>query len=104
MNMVENKKNTGHIVCVNCEADIHHNVLLPDGTLLLCCMDYGMKHILGNLLEQDYDALHESEEAKKIINGFKDDTIDTLCRNCVNARTINELYDDYMVFVIGTNN
>ncbi len=31
-----------------------HNVLLPDGSVVLCCMDYSLKHKLGNLLEQDY--------------------------------------------------
>lgn len=29
------------------------NVLLPDGTVILCCMDYGLKHKLGNLLTGD---------------------------------------------------
>lgn len=31
-----------------------HNVLLPNGDVVLCCMDYNLKHIIGNLLEQDY--------------------------------------------------
>lgn len=30
------------------------NVLLPDGTVLLCCQDYGMTHVLGNLLTGGY--------------------------------------------------
>lgn len=39
-----------------------HNVLLPDGRVVLCCMDYGMKHVLGNLLEQDYIDLFSGDE------------------------------------------
>jgi len=38
------------------------NVLLPDGTVVLCCMDYGMKHVLGNLLKQDYKDLKRQQQ------------------------------------------
>lgn len=30
------------------------NVCLPNGDVVLCCMDYGLKHRIGNLLHQDY--------------------------------------------------
>ena len=30
------------------------NVVMPNGDVYLCCMDYGLKHRIGNLLEQDY--------------------------------------------------
>ena len=30
------------------------NVVLPNGDVLLCCMDYAMKHRIGNLIEGDY--------------------------------------------------
>ena len=36
-----------------------HNTLNPDGSVYLCCMDYGLKNRLGNLLEQDYWELFE---------------------------------------------
>lgn len=36
-----------------------HNVLLPNGDVALCCMDYGLKHILGNLFQQSYHELFE---------------------------------------------
>jgi hypothetical protein len=39
-----------------------HNVVLPDGRVLLCCMDYAMKHVIGNLLESDYVEIFESKE------------------------------------------
>jgi hypothetical protein len=48
------------------------NVLLPDGTVLLCCMDYGMTHILGNLLLQNYDDLKRAGPYE-------------LCRKCSRA-------------------
>jgi FkbM family methyltransferase len=39
----------------NCIEDLYHNVVLPNGDVSLCCMDYDLKHILGNILEQDYE-------------------------------------------------
>ncbi|WP_026888267.1 radical SAM/SPASM domain-containing protein [Clostridium beijerinckii] len=59
--------------------------MLPDGTLVLCCMDYGMKHILGNLINQSWAEIQAGEEYKKYIAGLEDDTIDILCRQCNGA-------------------
>jgi len=39
----------------NCVERLYHNVLLPDGRVSLCCMDYGLEQILGNLFEEEYD-------------------------------------------------
>lgn len=39
----------------NCYERLYHNVLLPNGDISLCCMDYGLDYILGNLYEQEYD-------------------------------------------------
>ena len=39
----------------NCIEDLYHNVVLPNGDVSLCCMDYGLKHILGNIYEQEYE-------------------------------------------------
>ena len=33
------------------------NVMLPNGDVVLCCQDYGLKHRLGNLLETNYNKL-----------------------------------------------
>jgi len=33
------------------------NVMLPDGTVVLCCNDYGLKHCLGNLFNTRYEQL-----------------------------------------------
>jgi FkbM family methyltransferase len=34
---------------------LYHNVLLPDGDIVLCCMDYNLDHVLGNLYTQEYE-------------------------------------------------
>lgn len=41
----------------NCDERLYHNVLIPNGDVSLCCMDYGLEHILGNLLTQEYDEI-----------------------------------------------
>lgn len=61
---------------------INHNVLLPNGDVLLCCMDYGHKHVIGNLLENTYDELFESDQYKEVMLGLSDDNADILCRTC----------------------
>jgi len=101
---VESKTNKGSIICINCGRDMHHNVLLPDGTVLLCCMDYGMKHVMGNLLSQSYEEIHQSCEFKKICKGLEDESINILCRNCVNAKSIDEVYEEYFLYMSWARN
>lgn len=101
---VEHAHPKGQVVCINCEAGINHNVLLPDGRVVLCCMDYGMKHVLGNLLHQSWDEIHESEEALRVIAGLSDDTADTLCRSCVNAKNIYDVYQEMRLYQDWTRN
>jgi radical SAM protein with 4Fe4S-binding SPASM domain len=72
-------KRTGPI---RCQRKLRQNVLLPNGDVLLCCMDYGMKHILGNLREKDYESLFTSEEFLLVQSGLEDPSLDTLCRTC----------------------
>lgn len=58
------------------------NVLLPNGDVTLCCVDYGKRHVIGNLLSDRYDDLHISSafvEIKKRMNGKPGDL---LCRTC----------------------
>jgi radical SAM protein with 4Fe4S-binding SPASM domain len=43
-----------------------HNVVLPNGDVVLCCMDYGLDHKLGNLLNDEYPDLFESEGMSKL--------------------------------------
>lgn len=52
---VESKEKTGK----HCKKSptFEHNVVLPNGDVVLCCMDYGLKHKLGNLLEQNFNDL-----------------------------------------------
>ena len=63
------------------------NVLLPNGDVVLCCMDYSVKHRLGNLLEQDYDELFASPTLSKLHSeNMKFGHADSLCKTCSRAR------------------
>lgn len=35
----------------------NHNVLLPNGNVVLCCMDFDMQRVLGNLKRQSYEEI-----------------------------------------------
>ena len=41
----------------NCIERLYHNVLMPNGDVSLCCMDYNLDNILGNLYNMSYDEL-----------------------------------------------
>lgn len=80
----------GKLTCSRCGQKLNNNVLLPDGTLLLCCMDYGMKHVLGNLKYTSYEEILNGEILKNIKRGLMgNDEIDILCRNCSFASKLN---------------
>lgn len=73
---------TGKIRCSACGPVIDHNILLPNGEVLLCCMTYGMESILGNLLECSYAELFTGKEYQRIAQGLEDDGLDIPCRKC----------------------
>ena len=75
-----------NIWCITSGKAMDHNVLLPDGTVLMCCMDYGMTGIFGNLFEQSYDEVLHSEPAcamRATLNKGE-----SICRHCSNAKQI----------------
>lgn len=83
------KRKTGKLVC-SVAPFLNHNVLLPNGDIVLCCMDYSIQHKIGNLLEQSYESLFESDSLKEIFNQLNNDdnTNFLLCRNCELAKEI----------------
>lgn len=73
----------GPIRCGVCEEQTH-NVLLPDGSLYLCCMDFGLQHRLGNLTEQSYRSVLAGAEYRAIKEAMGTGG-DCLCRTCEQA-------------------
>ena len=84
----------GPIIC-NSPSGIKHNVLLPNGDVYLCCMDYGLTHKLGNLLSDDYKSLFKGKEFNDIKQRLKNEKLrDVICRHCEYAVADN--YKKYL--------
>jgi radical SAM protein with 4Fe4S-binding SPASM domain len=81
----------GNIFC-SVAPYLNHNVLLPNGDVVLCCMDYSLKHKIGNLLNDSYESIFDGEEIKKIFKQLENDdlTNNLLCRSCELAKEKNE--------------
>ena len=65
----------------------NQGVLLPNGEVLLCCMDYDKKHVMGNLLEQEYSDLQNNPAMKRLLelNALPSYTSESLCKSCTDA-------------------
>ena len=75
----------GPIYCKTA-AHVDHNILLPDGSLVLCCMDMGMKHVIGNLLEESYEDIMHGKIIKDIRKKMAEGNLNgLLCKTCTNA-------------------
>jgi sulfatase maturation enzyme AslB (radical SAM superfamily) len=66
------------------------NVLLPNGDVVLCCMDYNLTHVLGNLLTQTYDEIFQSKPLLDLIalNEAPEFNKCSICKSCENVRKI----------------
>ena len=61
--------------------------VLCDGTVVPCCLDHEGDLALGNLFEEDMDAILAKPRAKAIYEGFtKKEAAEELCRKCGYAR------------------
>lgn len=78
-------------MCTYCGTMVNNHVVMPDGTLLLCQMDYGMKHVLGNILEKTYDELRMGETMQMIFKAMKGERdCGMLCDTCLYAKIMEE--------------
>lgn len=78
---------TGSIFCERAD-DLNHFILLPDGTVVLCCNDFGMQHVMGNLLSQTYEDIMRGEPMRYLKRAMKlDDSLPCLCRKCIYAKS-----------------
>lgn len=74
---------------VRCSKTINYDqhVLLPNGDVVLCCMDYNTKHILGNLITDSYQDLFTGPG---MISLLRENTRTcyssaSLCKSCTDA-------------------
>jgi hypothetical protein len=68
-----------------------HNTMLPNGDVVLCCMDYGREHVLGNLFRQSYADLFADTEMTAIrTRAMAVDAGALICRRCHNAVRLDQ--------------
>ena len=79
-------RHEGPVVCSKTTL-YNQGVLLPNGEVLLCCMDYDKKHVMGNLLADSYDDILNGPAMQKLLelNRLEHFTNETLCKSCVDA-------------------
>jgi len=79
-------KKYGPLLCGFASKDgvniLNQNFLLPNGDVALCCMDYGLDHIIGNLITLNYDDLFKSEEFLTVKQKLAADDSNIMCRTC----------------------
>lgn len=82
-------KPTNHKGVFRCYDERHNQgVLLPNGDVALCCEDYGLKHIKGNLLTGKYNDLFTSREYRKIIEAMLGRESNVICKDCNRRRDL----------------
>lgn len=87
--LICNEIKTGKLSCGNLGRDMNSNILLSDGSVVLCCMDFGLKHVLGNIYEHSFEEIMNGTEMQRVKDGMNgDETIDILCRKCSYAKSI----------------
>jgi len=72
---------------------VDDNVLLPNGDVALCCMDFGLQNIIGNLREMDYESLFTTESYKEMYRKLKSNDDYIMCRFCEEASSGSEIKD-----------
>lgn len=72
-NLFETKRKEGNLKCSVSNYD--NNVMMPNGDVYLCCMDYSLKHKLGNLLTTHFNRLDRNPPFE-------------LCRYCELSRNL----------------
>mgnify|MGYP001474531428 CR=1 FL=1 len=70
----------GPIACMKNRT--YQNVLLPDGTVTLCCMDYSMSEVIGNLRSVSYTSLHDNAQFRSVRDAMLSNDGDVICRKC----------------------
>jgi hypothetical protein len=77
----------GRFICTAVGKNLNQNILLPNGDVVLCCMDYELKHILGNLKRDSYVDLLMSNEANNVRFSM-DGMCKSLCNKCSRAKEV----------------
>ncbi|KFM20077.1 radical SAM domain-containing protein [Marine Group I thaumarchaeote SCGC AAA799-P11] len=84
---------TGPILCTMNRSKNNRDIppiILPNGDTVLCCKDWKMDYVLGNLCNCEYDELFRSKTYHEVLKKMRSENDDILCRNCEFALSINK--------------
>lgn len=77
---------SGKIVCGNGFGQYPESgIVMPDGSVYLCCMDWSLEHKLGNLLDQSWPDVMASDVRKRAKES-RETGIDGICRHCAESQ------------------
>lgn len=84
----ERRRVRGSAVCTRCRGtSLNNNLLLPDGTVVLCCMDYGLRHPLGNLLHDGYAEVTDGPAKRRCREMLASERAgEIICRRCISCK------------------
>jgi len=88
------ERNEGPLVCsMHEDRDNKHipPIILPSGDVVLCCKDWSMEYILGNLLNCTFEELYQSQTYKEVVQKMASENDNVLCRNCEFAIPVNQI-------------
>lgn len=60
-------------------------LVLPNGDTSFCSVDWSLKHIIGNLLHQEFDEVAYGEKYQEIVAKQRSDDGEVMCRSCQRA-------------------
>lgn len=66
-------------------------ILLPNLDVQLCCMDWRLKHRIGNLGTQTWQEMLDSPERQRVLANRHRMSGDTLCRTCTFAVSVKSI-------------
>jgi hypothetical protein len=66
--------------------------MLPNCDIVLCCMDFGLRHRLGNLLEMSYAEIVGSSEFQMVRQSRYRIRSNSLCKKCAWATPLYKFY------------
>ena len=83
------KRKAGPFRCFDNKLKYPQFVMLPNCDVALCCMDFGIKHNLGNLLVSTFDEIENSKKYKTIkAEQNKFGIHNTICGECALAEPL----------------
>jgi len=80
---------------ISCSIKLRDRILLPNGNVVICCQDFGLRHIVGNLYNSKFSDIIKNKKIDFIRSAWADESKDVLCRYCDFAKNDNAKAEFY---------